>query len=263
LQLLASAVARIILARFQLVTQYSVASRKRKADHDPGAPGNNTEELENNMRDELFRISTGILEVSGMLLTNRVIMQWTWYSKTHIQWGAMAFVLSELCARPLHSHECDRAWDCVTTVYEGWRTVGGNQDDEGRLALWRPIRRLMAKARYVREVQRTDPERRAQRHDPAALSYAATQASGSHAHDPSLSGCSISPWYAPSQQTLSSVGTPEQYSRETTDALQRVLGTETLGPFMDLFPDWSWAENDGETNPSLAGMDLGLAGRLS
>lgn len=56
---------------------------------------------------------------------------------------------------------------------------------------------------------------------------------------------------------MSSVLTPE-YSGESTHALQRVLGTEALAPFMDLFPDWSWADHGGTTDPSAADMDLGL-----
>ncbi|RYP09061.1 hypothetical protein DL765_008583 [Monosporascus sp. GIB2] len=274
-QLLCSAVARIILARFWLITQYSVASRETEADGRdksslfPGTP-DSTGQLENNMRDELFQTSMGILEVSGMLLTNKDIIQWTWYSKTHIQWGAMAFVLSELCTRP-HSPTCDRAWDCVTTVYDGWK-ASGNQDDESRLALWRPIRRLMAKARYVREMQRTDPVRpaqagrRAQRHDPAPCMPAA----GSLSHYPLTIHTSAR--YTPSQQTMSSMPTPESslsglssvpYSKEPSDALRRVLGTETLGPFMDLLPAWFWANDDGNSASSLAGIDLGLPPRLS
>ncbi|RYP66114.1 hypothetical protein DL769_006111 [Monosporascus sp. CRB-8-3] len=191
-------------------------------------------------------------------------MQWTWYSKEHIQWGAMAFVLSELCARP-HSPECDREWDCVTTVYGGWK-VGGNQDDESRIALWRAISRLMAKARYMREMQRTDPGRpahagrRAQRHDPAPCLPAAESLS----HYPLTTRTSA--WCTPSQQTTSSMPTPESslsglssvpYIKEPSDALRRVLGTETLGPFIDLLPDWSWADDDGDTASLFAGTDLG------
>ncbi|RYO74899.1 hypothetical protein DL766_003724 [Monosporascus sp. MC13-8B] len=274
-QLLSSAVARIILARFWLITQYSVAFCEAEADDRnksslfPGAP-DSTGQLENSMRDELFQTSIEILEVSGMLLTNRDIMQWTWYSKTHIQWGAMAFVLSELCARP-HSPACDRAWDCVTTVYDGWK-VGGNQDDESRLALWRPIRRLMAKARYVREIQRTGPGRpaqagrRTQWHDPAPCLPAA----GSLSHYPLTTHTGA--WYTPSQQMMSSMSTPESslsglssvsHSKEPSDAFRRVLGTETLGPFMDLYPDWSWADDAGDTASSLAGIDLGIPSWLS
>ncbi|RYP56900.1 hypothetical protein DL771_011542 [Monosporascus sp. 5C6A] len=172
-QLLSSAVARIILARFWLITQYSVASRQAEADDRnksslfPGIP-DSTGQLENNMRDELFQISIGILEFP----------------------------------------ECDRAWDCVTTVYDGWK-VGGNQDDESRLALWWPIRRLMAKACYVREMQRTDPGRpaqagwRAERHDPAPCLPTA----GSLSHYPLTTHTSA--WYTPSQQTMSSIPTPQ------------------------------------------------------
>ncbi|KAG5745043.1 hypothetical protein H9Q70_012268 [Fusarium xylarioides] len=161
-QLLSSAVAQIILGRFWLITQYSVVSREKDVDGKstntqfPPTP-NTAGQLENKVRDELFQTSIKILEVSGMLLTSKEIIQFTWYSKTHIQWGAMAFVLSELCARP-QSPQCDQAWDCITTVYEGWK-VDESRQDETRLALWRPIKRLMAKARYIKEMQQTTPGR--------------------------------------------------------------------------------------------------------
>ncbi|OQE83617.1 hypothetical protein PENNAL_c0031G02269 [Penicillium nalgiovense] len=138
-QLLSSAVARIMLARFWLTTQYSIASRENQAEVKknrsnlfPETP-DSIGQLENNMRDELFQNSIEILEVSGMLLTNKDITKWSWNSTTYIQWGAMAFVLSEMCARS-HSPECDHAWDCVTTVYDAWK-VSGDQEDESRLAL--------------------------------------------------------------------------------------------------------------------------------
>ncbi|KAE8387993.1 hypothetical protein BDV23DRAFT_160092 [Aspergillus alliaceus] len=273
-QLLSSAVARIILARFWLTTQYSVASRENQADNMknksrlfPGTPAS-AGQLENNMRDDLFRTSIEILEVSGMLLTNRDIMKWTWYSTTHIQWGAMAFVLSELCARP-QSPECDRAWDCVTTVYDGWKG-SGDQEDESRLALWRPIRRLMAKVRYVREIQRTDrgwpvqADRRAQRHDPIPCPPAA----GFLSHYPETTHTSA--WPTPPQRTTMPTSEPSlsgfssvPYSKETSGALQGVLGTETLSPFIDFLPDWSWVDDDGDTASSFSGVDLGLPPRLS
>jgi hypothetical protein len=279
-QLLSSAVARIILARFRLITQYSVASNKSGA-----TPDNTNSQLENKTRNELFYVSIDILQVSSVLLTNSDIKQFTWYSKTHIQWGAMAFVLSELCTRP-HSPECDRAWDCVTAVYGGWKGGGGNHDDEGRLALWRPIRRLMAKVRYVREMQRTDPARRTnQRQNPsrgvAASSAAAASAAASTVavspcppaaslanHEYPLAAHGAGSWYTPSQQTVNSVPTPEfsvygpSSAPYSPDALQRVLGVETLGPFLDFLPAWSWSGEDGDT-PSLAGMNFGYSLRFS
>ena len=254
-QLLSSSVARIILARFRLITKYSAASHgamggglqgNRGRGGIPSAASNNASQLEHNLRNELFHISSEILEVSGTLLTNPVITQWTWYSKTHIQWGAMAFVLSELCARP-HSPECDRAWDSVTTVYDGWRVGRSNQDDEGRLALWRPIKRLMAKARYVRELQKTDIKRPIQATDKKAWrpdSAAPGAAAEFLTHYPP-SDHTVSPWGdRPTPETSLSGTSSTPYGPDGSDALQRVLGTEPLGLFMDLLPDWPWADDD-------------------
>ncbi|KAF9773516.1 Bikaverin cluster transcription factor bik5 [Fusarium sp. DS 682] len=270
-QLLSSAVAQIILGRFWLITHYSVVAREKGSDGNsmsgqfPSTP-NSTGQLENKMRDELFQTSIKILEVSGMLLTNKEIIQFTWYSKTHIQWGAMAFVLSELCARP-QSPQCDQAWDCVTTVYDGWR-VDENKQDETRLALWRPIKRLMAKARYVKEMRQTTTPgrssqagRRVQRRDPVL--YSPSPGLYSQYQTPMYSNN----WYGPLQQTSSCIPTPEASLPELpsvphdnsgqSEALQRVLGTETLGPFMDLIPEWPWVDGEHGTSSSLAGFDLG------
>ncbi|KAJ5193175.1 hypothetical protein N7449_009317 [Penicillium cf. viridicatum] len=141
------------------------------------------------MRDGLFRTCIELLEVSGML-----------YSTTYIQWGGMVFVLSELCARP-YSPECNRAWDCITTK------ASGDEEDESRLALWRPIRRLIAKARYVREMQRTDrgrpvqADQKAQYYDPIPCPPAAeflshyprrrTLTLGTQHHNPQCVPCQL------------------------------------------------------------------------
>ncbi|KAF4335196.1 bikaverin cluster-transcription factor [Fusarium beomiforme] len=267
-QLLSSAVAQIILGRFWLITQYSVVKREKEGDGNPisgqfpSTPS--TGQLDNKMRDELFQTSIKILEVSGMLLTSKEIIQFTWYSKTHIQWGAMAFVLSELCARP-QSPQCDRAWDCVTTVYDGWR-VDENKQDETRLALWRPIKRLMAKARYVKEMQQTTPGRSSQ-----ASHRVKRQNPVLYTPSPGLFSQYPTPIYANNyqenlQQTPSSIQTPEAslpglpaipHDSSQSEALQRVLGTETLGPFMDFIPEWPWVDADHGASSSLAGFDLG------
>ncbi|KAF5579843.1 bikaverin cluster-transcription factor [Fusarium pseudocircinatum] len=268
-QLLSSAVAQIILGRFWLITQYSVVSREKDVDgrntstQFPPTP-NTAGQLENKVRDELFQTSIKILEVSGMLLTSKEIIQFTWYSKTHIQWGAMAFVLSELCARP-QSPQCDQAWDCVTTVYEGWK-VDESRQDETRLALWRPIKRLMAKARYVKEMQQTTPGRssnagrKVQRRDPVL--YSPSPGLFSQYTTPAYSNN----WYGPLQQTPPSIQASEGSlpgmpsvpldSSGQSDALQRVLGTETLGPFMDMIPEWPWVDAEHGAS-SLAGFDFG------
>ncbi|KAI0973607.1 transcription factor [Xylaria arbuscula] len=259
-QLLCSSVARIILARFHLITQYSAASRDKRPTSNsktndkiktplPESPSSQTSTTQTH--DELFRNSIEILRVSGVLLSSGAIAQFKWYSKTHIQWGAMAFVLSELCARP-HSAECDRAWECVETVYDGWK-VSTAPDDEGRLALWRPIRRLMAKVRYIRDMQRTNPRRpilaatAAQGHLPLRREAAA---------DPTIPSANhLSAAYGLLQQSTGSVVSPGSllpefsaymYGQEPLDALQRVIGTEKLGPFLDMSLDWSWHDDEME-----------------
>lgn len=128
-------VARLIIARTWLVVYYPLRQK------DDGA------NLPSPIRDQLFTISIKILELSYELLTSPPLAQWTWHSKTHIQWHAVAFVLSEICSRP-PSQDCDRAWEYTQTVYDRWKM----KENKGNL--WRPINRLMAKAQYVREIQK-------------------------------------------------------------------------------------------------------------
>ncbi|KAI1049175.1 hypothetical protein LB506_004658 [Fusarium annulatum] len=103
-------------------------------------------------RDLLFSTSMEVLELSSFILTDTSISKWTWHSKAHIQWHAAIFVLSEICSRPA-SAECDQAWDFINTVHNRW----GMNERGKRGNLWRPIQRLMVKARYVREMQQLDP----------------------------------------------------------------------------------------------------------
>ncbi|KAB8071469.1 fungal-specific transcription factor domain-containing protein [Aspergillus leporis] len=130
-------VTRLIIARTWLVVYYP------QGQTDGGAgiasPHHN---------DRLFDLSIQVLELSSALLGNKDIQQWSWHYQTHFQWHATVFVLSEICRRP-PSPECDRAWEYVNAVYDQWNM----KESEKRGALWRPIKRLMAKARYVREIQ--------------------------------------------------------------------------------------------------------------
>lgn len=99
-------------------------------------------------RDKLFSMSTEVLELSTGILTHPKLVRWAWYAKTYIQWHAIGYVLAEVCCRP-PSEGCDRAWAAVMGVYQS----GILQVNEPKGTVWKPIRRLMAKARYVREMQ--------------------------------------------------------------------------------------------------------------
>ncbi|KAL4744957.1 hypothetical protein BDW72DRAFT_199093 [Aspergillus terricola var. indicus] len=130
-------VARLVIAPTWLVVYYPLSHK------DDGFS------LPSSIRDRLFTTSVEVLELSNVLLASRDMARWHWHSKTHIQWHAVAFVLSEICSRP-PSTECDRAWEYAQAVYNQWKM----KEHKGNLL--QPIKRLMAKAQYVREVQKTN-----------------------------------------------------------------------------------------------------------
>lgn len=125
-------VARLTIARTWLVLYYPLIQKRHDCDFIPG------------IRDKLFFTSLKILELSQGLLTDPEISHLSWHSKTHVQWHAVAFLLSEICLRP-PSGDSDRAWEYVKTIYEGWKLKQNKGD------LWLPIKRLMAKAKHARE----------------------------------------------------------------------------------------------------------------
>lgn len=125
----------------------------------------------------------------------------------------MAFVLSEICSRP-PSPDCNRAWEHVCTVYDVWKTI----EHEKKGTLWRPINRLMAKARYVREMQRLSYAGRAVPLENLfqGEEIQSTLINGNLGCLPATNGAS------------GVIG---------MDDMQTVLGMESLDPLMELFPD--------------------------
>ncbi|KPM46343.1 hypothetical protein AK830_g81 [Neonectria ditissima] len=196
---LSSTVARLIIARIWLVVHYPVRDKTEYPAR-----------MDTTMRDRLFSTSVEVLELSGVLLAGKDMSRWTWHSKTHIQWHAVILVLSEICSRP-PSPECDHAWECVNTVHSRW-----NMKESGKKGnLWKPIQRLMAKARYVREMQKIDPR-----------VYNRPQSTGNtHAENavlPSTSSCVYTP----------SVSVDVQHP--PLDNIHSVLGMESSDNFLDL-----------------------------
>ncbi|KAJ5630856.1 uncharacterized protein N7484_010956 [Penicillium longicatenatum] len=126
-------VAQLTIARTWLVLYYPLVQQGNHRDLIPG------------IRDKLFFTSLKILELSQGLLTDPQISHFSWHSQTHVQWHAVAFLLSEICLRP-PSNDCDRAWGYIQTVYEGWKLKKNKGD------VWLPITRLVAKASDAREI---------------------------------------------------------------------------------------------------------------
>ncbi|PGH17921.1 hypothetical protein AJ79_00820 [Helicocarpus griseus UAMH5409] len=100
----------------------------------------------NDKHKRLFLTSIEVLEFSCLLETNENTMKWSWLFRTHMQWHAVAFTLSELCVRP-PCPGVDRAWQAINTVYEIWDL------QEKRGTVWRAINKLKARAVRFRENQ--------------------------------------------------------------------------------------------------------------
>ncbi|GFF83109.1 uncharacterized transcriptional regulatory protein C139.03 [Aspergillus lentulus] len=134
-------VARLIIARVWLMVHYP----RKRVDSSRDV---STAPLQASLQDKIFHLAIEILELSCSVLCNPSIAHWVWRSDTYSQWHAVALVLSEICTRP-PCQDCDRAWAAVEILYDRWRM----KEHARKGTLWKPIGRLMAKARYVREMQ--------------------------------------------------------------------------------------------------------------
>jgi len=80
-------------------------------------------------------------------------MKWGWLFRTYVQWHAIAFLLSELCIRT-KGEAVERAWRALEASASRWwfplsDTPSSRKTEPG--LLWKPLRKLLAKARAARE----------------------------------------------------------------------------------------------------------------
>lgn len=127
-------VARLIMSKMWLIVHHPF---KRE---DGGA------NLPQETKDRLFVTSVEVLEFSRLLETEQSTIKWGWLFRTYVQWHAVAYILSELCTRT-KGETVDRAWNGIDSVFADW---GGVIVASKRGMLWKPLRRLMAKARGAR-----------------------------------------------------------------------------------------------------------------
>ena len=130
----AATVARLILAKMWLVVHHPFS----RSDAGAGLP--------QETKDRLFRTSIEVIEFSRLLETEKTTLRWGWLFRTYVQWHAIAFVISQLCTRTI-GPEVDKAWMVIEGVFDDW---GGNVTSNQRGMLWKPVRKLMAKARAER-----------------------------------------------------------------------------------------------------------------
>ncbi|KAK4692341.1 hypothetical protein P7C71_g4837, partial [Lecanoromycetidae sp. Uapishka_2] len=130
----AATVARLIMAKMWLIVHHPFS----RSDRGAGLP--------QETKDRLFTTSVEVIEFSRLLETEKSTVKWGWLFRTYVQWHALAFVLSQLCTRTT-GPEADKAWTIIESVFEDW---GGTVSSNQRGMLWKPLRKLMAKARAER-----------------------------------------------------------------------------------------------------------------
>ena len=102
--------------------------------------------LAQDIKDRLFLTSIEAIQYTRLLETEKATSKWGWLFRTYVQWHAVAYVLSELCVRK-QGQEVEAAWQVIEGAFEEW---GGLVASNKKGMLWKPIRKLMAKARAVR-----------------------------------------------------------------------------------------------------------------
>ncbi|KAJ4984736.1 fungal specific transcription factor domain-containing protein [Stagonosporopsis vannaccii] len=134
-------ISRLIMSKMWLIV-YHPHQRK-----DGGAS------LPQETKDKLFITSLENVEYSILLETEARTMKWGWLFRTYVQWHAIAFLLSELCVRT-KGEAVERAWRALEATAGRWwfplnDTSPYRKGQQG--TLWKPLRKLLAKARAARE----------------------------------------------------------------------------------------------------------------
>ncbi|KAI5194831.1 hypothetical protein E4T39_08491 [Aureobasidium subglaciale] len=105
--------------------------------------------LSEEVRDKLFITSLENIEYSFLLETESRTEKWSWLFKTYMQWHALAFLLGELCHRTSGAL-VDRAWNSVEKcVQTSWKEATTKEESRSG-HLWKPLMKLLAKARMAR-----------------------------------------------------------------------------------------------------------------
>lgn len=92
---------------------------------------------------DILKMALEILEMAQIILDDAKVDPFRWLGDMYVQWRPLAVALAELCVQtegPL----VDRAWAIVGPAYE---TAATNVADTNKGMLWRPIEKLMRKAR--------------------------------------------------------------------------------------------------------------------
>ncbi|PWY72353.1 hypothetical protein BO70DRAFT_389413 [Aspergillus heteromorphus CBS 117.55] len=136
IQWVCATIGRLILTKLWLVVHHPMTRPERGLN------------ISHANRESLFATSVEVAEFQRLMGADHNTYKWSWLFATNMQWHAIAYILSELCVRPL-SPLTDRAWTSVSTLYGDW--MRNSKQRKGML--WRPLSRLMKRATAFRARQ--------------------------------------------------------------------------------------------------------------
>lgn len=96
---------------------------------------------------DILRLSVDVLERFHQLAMNPALSQFRWLCQTYVQWHALAVTIAELCVKT-EGPMVERAWAVVELSFQ---QAAQHVADSDRGMLWRPIKKLMSRAREVRQ----------------------------------------------------------------------------------------------------------------
>lgn len=114
-------------------------------------------------RDELFSKAITIVQSQLLLYNGKPTRTWSWLCVTHVQWYAIAYILTELCKRT-HGDRVETAWKAVDSILQyGSKAAGAAGQGEADSLLsfnsqltglqeeeYQPLNKLLAAARSAK-----------------------------------------------------------------------------------------------------------------
>ena len=94
------------------------------------------------LRDTLFDISCDVLESAAAISKEEEFQHLCWMTETYVPWHPVVFLLNDLC-KGSSDNDRERAWKAVDSAF----AVERGLTMEEKSALWRPLERLVEKAR--------------------------------------------------------------------------------------------------------------------